>query len=1001
MVNSIGNYLLKQEQKIDYIFFTGDLVQSAESIDNFKEASELFLSYLVEKLSFNKENIIFCCGNHDINRSQIHKAVLTYFESRLLSNNDLNKFYLAKDEVYLDSIKPLANYNAFLNRFYSDSENNIINDLYSVHFRVCNAKKIGIGTINTAWISTGDDMRKLYVPMTVLEELKRALKDCDEKIILLHHPLYFLKEYNFYELENFIHNEFNLMFSGHVHKVSTTTRNNGNNGIFDHVAKASLSNMGEALGFSLISVQDFGEIKVQEITYSKEANECYGHEPIVHTLPCGEEKIKQNSFRKKIFNKFPIELSNADDLLLSENENNAGDFLTLFNNIVLKTESDYGIDSSNSSDFNYQELIDDKKNYLIFGKDKCGKTSLLRKVQLENLKNFSRHGIIPFYIDCKEYESKINDKFNFEKLISSYFEINNSFTDQIIKSGNFKLLIDNFNPHSSISETINKFLIKYSSVCFVICSDYNITRTVEVYHFGNLNYKKLYFHDLSRKEILSYTEKWAMSNTENKEVVQEKIVLLCKQLELPLNYWTISLLLLIYKKSNDDYYKNLFEILDLCVSEILNKKYITLSRSRIGFDQLKRICSELAVNLLRHYRDNTYSASYLQILAIIDRSITSNNRISAEAKEVFDYLLNTGILKQKSDDSYTFRLNGFLEYFLAYNMTKNESFKNEIFENDSVYLAFKNEIEIYSGFRRNDLDFLNKVYEKTKSSIGSCLSSYLSESTDNNLMLKLTAPSEFADKIRKISVSKALSSQDKAEIQDQFDALSINSEVHLKPNIDTSELNSELLTQYLFVLSRVFRNSDEVTDDTVINEIFDYLLDSHCQFGFFIIDEFAKKAKDVQTAVDDNNELALLKIVTDFSPLLSEVTFYDGIGHFNIEGIVKNKIEQLKLDASNNQFKLFMLYFLFVDIDLKKNKDYIEEAMKYINIPILKTTIYLKLNFYLAFKTNGNKPLEKYLSNLILQAKLNMDNKSDISSESINIQERKRIALITKMKNGG
>ena len=35
--------------------------------------------------------------------------------------------------------------------------------------------------------------------------------------------------------------------------------------------------------------------------------------------------------------------------------------------------------------------------------------------------------------------------------------------------------------------------------------------------------------------------------------IQEKIIQLCKQLELPLNYWTVSLLLLIHSKSTDKF----------------------------------------------------------------------------------------------------------------------------------------------------------------------------------------------------------------------------------------------------------------------------------------------------------------------------------------------------------------------------------------------------------------------------------------------------------------
>lgn len=45
----------------------------------------------------------------------------------------------------------------------------------------------------------------------------------------------------------------------------------------------------------------------------------------------------------------------------------------------------------------FEELISNTENYTILGKDKCGKTSLLKRIQLEYLINYSRNGRIPFF----------------------------------------------------------------------------------------------------------------------------------------------------------------------------------------------------------------------------------------------------------------------------------------------------------------------------------------------------------------------------------------------------------------------------------------------------------------------------------------------------------------------------------------------------------------------------------------------------------------------------
>ena len=61
---------------------------------------------------------------------------------------------------------------------------------------------------------------------------------------------------------------------------------------------------------------------------------------------------------------------------------------------------------------------------------------------------------------------------------------------------------------------------------------------------------------------------------------------------------------------------------------------------------------------------------------------------------------------------YSFRLNGVFEYFIAYYMTLDEEFLSSALEDKSYYLSFANEFELYAGFKRDNIDFLNKFAEK-------------------------------------------------------------------------------------------------------------------------------------------------------------------------------------------------------------------------------------------------------------------------------------------------
>ena len=80
---------------------------------------------------------------------------------------------------------------------------------------------------------------------------------------------------------------------------------------------------------------------------------------------------------------------------------------------------------------------------------------------------------------------------------------------------------------------------------------------------------------------------------------------------------------------------------------------------------------------------------------------------------------------------------------------------------------------------------------------------------------------------------------------------------------------------------------------------------------------------------------------------------------------MKEKIEKLKIDSKNNQFKLLVLYFSLIDLNLKQNHHYINEIISMLSLGVLKNTSLIKLYMYLALKVNGNKSLEDKIKGYI------------------------------------
>jgi predicted MPP superfamily phosphohydrolase len=1006
IINAIIGKLQEEKILIDFVFFTGDLVNIGGEDAPYWTAKELLFDPLVQQLGIASDSIIICSGNHDIDRTKVSKALKSHIDGEIINNDKLNEFYKNNNGVdFKHSIASLNPFFSFSKKFYDNVETNILESpLYSIHFRNHNSKNIGIACINTPWLSAvfDDDKGNLFVPTDLLINVCKRIKHCDQKIILMHHPLYFLRDFNAHEVENIVHSEFDLHFSGHVHKLSSLTRHNGTNGIFEHVAKASLTS-NEKQGCSIVSVDDVEDnrISVREVVFVDEIGSCAISEVVNHTIPCGNEKAEILSFRKKLHDKVGIEKENANNLLLLDNDDGNNDFLTLFSYPVLKKESESDLESKNTPIIGFEEFVLMEDNFFVLGKDKCGKTSLLRRLQIEHLNNFSRNGRIPFYIDAKVYELSIDNKFSFEDLIRNYYETNRAKAKEILSSPNFVLLVDNYVPNSGFATYLEQFLNDHPSIKFVVCAEENLSRTVDMKPFGNAFFEKIFFHKLRKQELVVYTEK-RLGNNSKKEEIRDRIVSLCKQLELPMNYWTISLLLLIHNKSSESYSKNLFSILDACVDEIFNKKKILLSRHKISYDQLKKICAELAKAMFINHPSTIYGLSENEALHYIEDIISENERISMSREEIFTYLCGCGVLKQRpNDQKFVFRLNGFFEYFLAYQMTKDSSFKDDIIHDDAMFVAFKNQIEIFSGLRRDDFDFLDTIFQKVKAKINPVFEEY-DDNKDSELLQKVETKAKVEQFCKQLSIKKTLTAIEKAKFEDQFEEPQIDSEVHIVKAIDVDNITSELLEKYISILARTFRSSDEISGRKNEKQaMFNYIIDSYCNFGYYIVDEFEKFARkeielDSEFDVQNFPELELMNYISNFTPLICQVFLFDGIGHFSLERVIKSEIDSIIQKSPITEYKLFMLCFLLLDIDLEGNKDYIETIMRYIKMPVLKYAIVIKLSYYLAFKGGDNKEFQRKLSNYIQQARLNLDNSSSISDIHRQIQAKKKESLIAK-----
>ncbi|WP_316795347.1 metallophosphoesterase [Pedobacter agri] len=971
----------KMEESIDLVIFSGDLVFKGDDLEEFKNAKKQFLDQIAEALQINTDQIILCAGNHDMDRNFKSKSLETRFENEVNSLDKLYGFFKDKDIDYVNSLKPTDNYNRFIKGFYQSNDTNKITDLYTLHKRGIDGKNVGIISINSSWRSVDDTSNgKLLFPTHLLEEALFELKGYQCIFIVLHHPIHWFRDFNQAKLQELIYKNCNIMFSGHIHESEITTHYKQNNGIFAHVSPASLTWDKQYVGFSTIKyeINTAEKAVVSKFHFSKERDDFEFVGKVAVSIPCGVEKADQNRTREKIQLKLTTELLEAKNLLLTNTTDVDNDnlFMDLFNKPKIKLTPKQELQEKGSSaatTFDFDKLLINENNYFIYGYDKSGKSTLLKYVQIYHLKNYSKNGSIPFYIDFKEIDSKdLIDE------IRKYYSLSREKTKEIIKNHNFRLLVDNFDINHPFFPKLSKFLEEFPDVNFIITCDYITSRLYDDYIIDSRHYQKIYLHDISRNDVRTYIEKNSLITNETNDSLLDKVISFCKQIELPLNYWTVSLIMLIHKKSRFDISKNIYNLLDLCVDEILDKKFRALKNSKVSFSQIKSICGELAKFLLLNNSENNYSKKYSEILVELETYIKNNTRIKAEGKEVLDYLVSSGVLKVKEDDRISFRLNGIFEFFIAFYISEHKEFMEEVL-NDKVYLSFKNEFEIYSGMKNEDIDFLNLIFDKTFKYFSPINETYdLLGDADTILVSKVSDKNDINLKslTQALQPADPITNEEKDMLKDNFDQVSINSEIAVKRHYDVSQLDPEIYERYISILARVFKTMDGVTDAKLLSKILDFLLQTYINFGFYLIEQIEQDAKDFDSIQNDN----LLETISRILPFISQVNMTDNIAQYNIEKVILQKIDELKVNYRTNQYKLFILYLILMDTDEDNIYTYCDELIDLMEIGVLKYSTILKLNYYLVFKGNKNRKLSDFLKQKIKLAQLKLDNKTDKDS---------------------
>lgn len=951
---SIGEKIAKALENIDidFVIFSGDLVFEAKSIDTYNNAVKCFIDPIKRVTGLDNSRFLIAPGNHDLKRN-VEKPMVSETLERYSSVAQVDAFCEHPGQL-TDSLENFSAFRSFINRFYGNSIT--IEPLYMFSTQKINNVTIGLIAFNSAWRckESRADRGKLLYPVYMVREAFERTKDCDIIFCAQHHNISDYAEFIAQDIEDEINEHCHILFTGHYHKGSVQTTHNTEIGLLHLAAPATFNRNDKEskYGFSIIEL-DETSLDGHLTIYIQNNDSFIEVDKKTIAIPVSEKKRELNDFRRLLRKRYNETLEIADALFVSGED---GAFFKLFKNPIIKNKSVQEIIATRQEGqrFTLKSIIDNSRSAIIFGYNKRGKSSLLRWIQLELLRTCVSGKIVPFFVDSKVYKN--GKTFDLMKLLHNYLEANYNSINERFKDYELLLLIDDFNPNDSrFLDILMQEMNKFPKVRFIATSSESMSRQCALINFRGTDIDKYYIHDITNKEIHQLTMSWPNITKDNKKVVEEKLMQVFTQMHISFNYWTASLFLWIFEKTDPRNIHNNFELLRLYIDELLGRdQFIQNDSFNTEYSDLLSFLAALAERIL--YTDN-YALQEKELFDFTEEYRTKNKKFSESPMDIIHYLIENGTL-HRNEGYYTIRLKGVFEFLLALRMTEDQSLLDKILSNKFAFMSFGNELEYYAGFKKKDFKTINTIFSSAKDILEPFTKQTGFEQIDERLEKNVYVTKQDVQCTGQlIERLGEIPEDDQYELLPSMASPIDETEIKVKQYYDEVPITATNVEHVLFILSRIYRNSNVCDDEKMSDDLLNYLINATCNLGFLLVDE----TKTYELNGDENAE-ELVKIVSNFMPVIIETFFYDAICQKNLVRVFSDKLKELMQDPQSNQFKIFIITFMLVDLDIKEHYALISEALNVITNKVLRYAI-LNKSLLLSIRNNDNPRIRQFLGN--------------------------------------
>ena len=955
------------EGNIDFIIFSGDLVQSGKE-ENFSFALDSFIMPLLQETGVSEDRFIYVPGNHEVDIDKIDNDFAIGFTDRILRDG-------VKDEDFknLNVQNRLKGFFSFSELFFKWNQEEV-----AISRKIeLDGITYGISYVNTAWNSAGDsskEAKKVIVPREALVKSFNDISSCDKKIILMHHPIDWFEDDNAYDVESIL-NKYDFVLTGHKHHESSKQYVHANGRtIVNAVSKLDIS--GNENGYAIIDLED-DQVVIKNRKYIKKRME---YAPDVNITDDGIVLIQLSSNNtgkqllvdtilntKKGFN------NSLDELFITNliETGTRKKFEDLFVMPVMDKHSELvkeRNDDPERPNVNIIQEIMGHKYSTIWGRKETGKTILANYVAKTLYDNYAEYKLLPVILDCRFLATSKTAILSavgarIKELLKDDCAISKKDIEQLAKEGAILIIFDNYdadNPKRKIQ--LDYFELLYPNNKFLFFRDETPAvfsdedRLALMEQEENADIVNLFIRSMDKHNIRQLAKNMLAINPSIEDAHVDKIIRSFSTNNMPRTPFAVSLILAICGESADYMPTNQAKIVENFMEKLLEKLNPEEVYSRTyDFNNKEKFLAEIAYEL---HSSNRYYMSKDEF-TIFTIKYHENKGYELRNSKFDKLFFEKGILIEYNDNVF-FRYECLAYYYLAKYCFKNRQYFEERILSKDNYLQNAETISYYAGLNREDEKLIATLIEYAKP--------YIEKNVEcgnlleiDSIKLELDIPDEEIKE--RIAETKQLSTKEKDELTDLPDRSIGYNPVKMKVDVKYNE--NTAFAMLIELIGEVLRSSEELLVP-IKKESFSIFLkgciilwkqfrESLLDFAKEVNEEIILKKKAKEGENFEEIKKSLEKSYTLFCDVL-KLSVPIAIAGFAFDSVGTDKMKKIYVDIYNEcpddkPEKLLMCMLL---CDLKINnwdkviKEYIKNTSKkdFLLIMFFKCQYYLQFNYF-------------------------------------------------------